>query len=99
MTMTTMKGFVATEPFDDKEVRSGVRTIGTTVKLETIAALVTLAKMKVVVACEELGVKPGDFIYVEARHGVTPWAKNVLQIDEKRFILVPTQYVVIKETE
>lgn len=97
MKLKTVKGFIATEPFDEKEIKSGVKTMGSTFKVETISALTTLSKLKVLVDSEDWSLKAGDYIYVESKMGLTPWAKNRLQVGEIQFILVPAQSIILKE--
>lgn len=97
MKLLSNKGFVATEPFDDKDIRGGTKTIGGAVKLETIAALNGMSRLKVVIDCPELDLRVGDYVHVQSRKGVSAYAKNRLQLGDISFIMVPTADVDIKE--
>lgn len=93
-------GKVAAEPFPDTHVKTNLVGEGKFGVAKINNTKTELVKLKVVV---DSGIKgptnelvyltPDEVVYVRASDYVLPWAKDVFELDGKKFILVPADRV------
>lgn len=87
--LTTANNTVAVEPFPTNQVEKEVRNGFALVKQKH-----ALQPLKVVFGDNER-YTPGRVVWVRADQCIANWAKEVFEIDSKKFILLPKDQVVL----
>lgn len=89
MTVYSVKGKVATEPFQDTSVKTSLNGEGS-VRVARIENKVSLVPLAVVFDSEDGRWKAGDVVYVKGNLFTQMWAKEFFKTPEdKTFILMP----------
>lgn len=89
VSLTTANNMVAVEPFPtnqvEKEIRHGVAMVRQKHSLQPLK----------VVFGDNDRYTPGKVVWVRADQCVASWAKEVFEIDSKKFVLLPKDQVVL----
>lgn len=87
--LTTVNNTIAVEPFPssqaEKEVRNGIAMV---------KQKHTLQQLKVVFGDNEK-YSPGRVVWVRADQCIANWAKEVFEVESKKFILLPKDQIVL----
>jgi len=94
--MKTTKGRVATTQFPDQSVKTSAVGTGA-VKVGLIFNQASLAKLTVVLETEDGRFREGDYIFVPSKQYTAGWAKELLTVGEKSFILCPEDQIMAFE--
>lgn len=87
----TKKGSIAIEQPVFKKIEAQIKG-----GIATIAQRVELIEVKVLMnyASQDLLLKEGDSVILRGDAGLTPWAKMVLTLSDKSFVLVPEEQII-----